>query len=164
MRLTITAAAAGNVNMVVRNAAPIDDVLELLFFGFRGVTAEPDRVLAERGLSRVHHRILYFVGRKPDITPGGLLRILGVSKQALSRPLRELLQQGLLTAAVPSSNRRTKELRLTGAGARLERRLSGSQRRRFARAFRAAGLDAERGWRDVMRLLAGDGHHARRRK
>ncbi len=132
----------------------IDDPPALLFFGFRAVTAEPDRILAERGLGRVHHRILYFVGRSPGIRVGALLATLGVSKQAIHRPLRELLRAGLVEAMVPPGDRRTKELRLTRTGTRLEIRLGAEQRRRFSAAFRAAGPGAERGWREVMRRLA----------
>jgi DNA-binding MarR family transcriptional regulator len=133
---------------------PPDDPPALLFFAFRALTAEPDRVLSERGLSRVHHRILYFVGRAPGLRVGELLATLGVTKQALNRPLRELVRLGLVAAEAPAHNRRSKELRLTSTGERLERRLTAAQRRRFARAFAAAGLDAEQGWRKVMRRLA----------
>src|SRR5512134_478976 len=97
-----------------------DDPAALLFFGFRALTAEPDRVLSERGLSRVHHRILYFVGHAPGLRVGELLATLGVTKQALHRPLRELVRQGLVAAAAPAHNRRARELRLTAAGERLE--------------------------------------------
>jgi DNA-binding MarR family transcriptional regulator len=126
----------------------------LLFFGFRALTAEPDRILAERGLGRVHHRILYFVGRTPGIRVGGLLATLGVTKQALSAPLRRLVRMGLVEVRVPPENRRTRELRLTVAGVRLERQLTGVQRRTFRRVFGAAGADAEAGWREVMRRLS----------
>jgi DNA-binding MarR family transcriptional regulator len=142
--------------MVDRNRDPADDLDEaqaLLFFAFRGLTAEPDRVLSERGLSRVHHRILYFVRRNRGLGPGELTRILGVSKQALARPLRDLLRQGLLASTAVPENRRRRALSLTPAGAALERRLSDSQRRRFARAFDAVGPGAAAGWRAVMARL-----------
>lgn len=148
--------------MLDRNADALDEALEILFFAFRDVTAEPDRVLADRGLSRVHHRILYFVRRNPGIRPGALLGILRVSKQALNKPLRDLVHEELVAATVPPENRRTKALRLTAAGARLERRLSGLERRRFARAFHGAGPAGARGWRDVMRRLAGRSSRSRR--
>ncbi|HTN54098.1 MAG TPA: MarR family transcriptional regulator, partial [Anaeromyxobacter sp.] len=148
--MTITAAPRHPVNPADRTADPLDDALGVIFFAFRDLTAEPDRVLAERGLSRVHHRILYFVRRSPGLGPGDLVRILRVSKQALARPFRELLGQRLLASQAVPENRRRKALRLTPAGARLERRLSGAERRRFARAFRAAGPDAAEGWRAVM--------------
>jgi DNA-binding MarR family transcriptional regulator len=132
----------------------LDDPPALLFFAFRAVTAEPDRILAQQGLGRVHHRILYFVGRRPGVRVGALVATLGVSKQALNRPLRELLGKGLVAATAAPGNRRAKELRLTRAGALLERRLGAVQRRRFALAFSAAGAGAERGWREVMTSLA----------
>lgn len=144
---------AGNVNMIDLNSGELDEAQELLFFAFRNLTAEPDRVLADRGLSRVHHRILYFVRRNPGLGPGDLLRILGVSKQALARPLRELVAGGLLQAEAVPENRRRKRLALTAAGRRLERRISGLQRRRFAAAFAAAGRAAAGSWRQVMSLL-----------
>lgn len=143
--------------MVDRNRGAAADPPALLFFAFRALTAEPDRVLAERGLSRVHHRVLYFVGRDPGVRVGGLLATLGVSKQALNRPLRELHRLGLVVATAPALNRRARELRLTAEGERLERRLSAAQRRRFARAFAAAGPAAEQGWREVMARLAEPG-------
>lgn len=144
---------AGNVNMIDLNARELDQAQELLFFAFRNLTAEPDRVLAERSLSRVHHRVLYFVRRNPGLGPGDLLRILRVSKQALARPLRELASQGLLVGKVVPENRRRKRLALTPAGLRFERRISELQRRRFAEAFRAAGPTAAASWRQVMGLL-----------
>jgi DNA-binding MarR family transcriptional regulator len=142
-----------NVNMVDPNGEPLDQAQELLFFAFRDLTAEPDRVLEERGLSRVHHRILYFVRRNHGLGPGELLGILRVSKQALARPLRELAAQGLLLAEAVPENRRRKRLTLTANGLRLERRLSELQRRRFAEAFAAARPGAAAGWAEVMRLL-----------
>ena len=39
--------------------------IEIFYFAYRAFTARPDRILKQRGLGRVHHRILYFVGRNP---------------------------------------------------------------------------------------------------
>jgi DNA-binding MarR family transcriptional regulator len=143
-----------HVNVIERPPGAQDDAPALLFFAFRALTAQPDRILSERGLGRVHHRILYFVARSPGVRVGGLLATLGVSKQALHGPLRELVRAGLVAATAAAGNRRAKELRLTPDGERLERRLTGAQRRRFARAFRGAGAGAEQGWREIMSRLA----------
>jgi DNA-binding MarR family transcriptional regulator len=132
-----------------------DDPPALLFFAFRRLTEEPDRVLALRGLGRVHHRILYFVARNPGIHIGGLLEILKVSKQALHRPLRQLVRRGLVGAATSPSNRRLRQLSLTREGRALEARLTGSQHRRFSRTFREVGAEMETAWREVMRRLGG---------
>lgn len=132
----------------------LNAALELLHHAFRAVVAKPDRMLARRGLGRVHHRILYFVGRNPGCSVGRLLEILGVSKQALNAPLRQLLAHSLIVAANAPADRRAKQLRLTEAGRRLERALSGEQRRRYQAVFGAVGPEKEAAWREIMGLLA----------
>lgn len=130
---------------------------ELFLFAYRSFTAEPDRVLEGRGLQRVHHRILYFVGRNPGIAVNGLLAVLRVTKQALNAPLRQLIEMGLVDSQASNSDGRVRELRLTSEGARLESSLSGGQRRRLDSVFRELGPDAEASWREVMRRLAEGG-------
>jgi DNA-binding MarR family transcriptional regulator len=128
--------------------------IELLYFAYRGFTDRPDRILEKRGLSRVHHRILYFIGRRPEVSVRGLLELLAVSKQALNAPLRQLIEMGLVRADADAADRRVKKLRLTAEGRRLEAELTGAQMRHLQAAFDRLGADPERGWRAVMAELA----------
>lgn len=130
--------------------------LEALYFAFRAVVAKPDAVLAKRGLSRVHHRLLYFVGRNPGLSVNELLAILSISKQSLNAPLRQLMELGLIESTPDTTDRRIKRLTLTKPGLRLEHQLSGDQRQRFARVFEVVGPDGEEMWHQVMHLLAED--------
>ena len=132
----------------------LNGALELMHFGFRRFIATPDKILARYGFGRVHHRVLYFVGRNPGLSVGELIRILGVTKQALHRPLRQLTDGGWVEARPAPHSRRMKLLALTRKGVRLESQLSGDQRARFDRVFRAVGATAERAWREVMRRVA----------
>ena len=136
-------------------AETLRGAIELLFFGYREFTDGPDRILDRRGLGRAHHRILYFVGANPDVSIKGLLEILSVSKQALSAPLRQLLQMNLLAVLASESDRRLKRLTLTEAGRRLEAELTGAQMRQLSAAFDRAGAAGEAGWMRVMEILAG---------
>jgi DNA-binding MarR family transcriptional regulator len=139
----------------LNNENHLREAIELLYFGYREFTAGPDRILEQRGLNRVHHRILYFVGRNDAISVNALLAILNVSKQALNAPLRKLVRLGLVSNDPAPFDRRVKQLRLTAHGRRLERRLTGTQMRQLSRVFKAAGSDAEAGWRKVMKRLQG---------
>jgi DNA-binding MarR family transcriptional regulator len=130
--------------------------LALIHFAFRKIIQEPDRLLARRGLGRVHHRVLFFVARRPGLSIGDLLATLDVSKQSLHRPMQDLLRAGMLEATVDPKNHRVKRLRLTAKGRGFEAKLSGIQRRLFARAFEKGGAVAERHWCVIMREL-GDG-------
>ena len=132
----------------------LNEALEQLHFGFRGITARPDARLSKLGFSRVHHRILYFVGRNPDRSINELLGIMRVSKQYLHAPLKKLIDAGYIAVRQEQPDRRLKRLRLTAKGRRLEEALTGEQRRQLQSVFEQAGAGAEEGWRRVMALLA----------
>lgn len=136
------------------NEGRLNSAIELLHFAYRALIATPDRLLVRRGLGRLHHRVLYFIARTPGLSVNDLLRTLGVTKQALNAPLRELLAQELIGFDRDPVDRRVKRLVLTTAGRRLESTLSRVQRQQFARAFALSGPDAERGWRLTMRVFA----------
>jgi DNA-binding MarR family transcriptional regulator len=127
--------------------------IELFYFGYRAFTSPPDRMLDRRGLGRVHHRILYFVGRNPDIAVNALLEILGVSKQALNAPLRQLIEMKLVSGGLAEHDRRVKQLRLTEQGKQLEAQLTGTQMKHLSAIFAAAGAKAEAEWKTVMREM-----------
>lgn len=126
---------------------------ELFFFAYRAFTSRPDELLAERGLGRVHHRILYFVGRHPTISISQLLSILAVSKQALHAPLRQLIELDLVVAESAEHDKRLKQLSLTTAGKALEHELTRIQTCHLADAFAAAGKTAECGWMTTMQAI-----------
>jgi DNA-binding MarR family transcriptional regulator len=124
--------------------------MELLFYAYRDFTAEADQILAEYKFGRAHHRVLYFVGRYPEISVAQLLEILDITKQSLSRVLSQLIERGFIEQRPGVRDRRQRLLRLTAEGVALEQRLSQDQRRRIAEAYRRAGPEAVEGYRRVL--------------
>ncbi|WP_339855525.1 MarR family transcriptional regulator [uncultured Nisaea sp.] len=135
--------------------------IEMLFFAYRDFTGEPDAILAEIDLGRAHHRVIYFVGRNPRITVTDLLKILKITKQSLSRVLSQLVNEGYIDQTTDQGDRRKKLLTLTEKGVHLEHRLTENQRKRIARAYRAAGAEAVQGFREVMRGIIDPGDQER---
>ena len=86
---------------------PIWDLIELLFFAYRDFVSDPDHVLEKFGFGRAHHRVLHFVGRRPGITVGDLLGILGITKQSLARVLTPLMEEDYVVQATGRNDRRT---------------------------------------------------------
>jgi len=127
--------------------------IEAMFFAYRGFTADPDRILAEYGYGRAHHRAVHFINRSPGTTVNNLLSILGVTKQSLNRVLRTLVEDGLVESRVGRRDKRERHLFLTRAGAELERKLSEAQRGRMRAAFRAAGPESVAGFRVVLEQM-----------
>jgi len=130
--------------------------IEAMFFAYRGFTADPDRILDERGYGRAHHRALHFINRSRGTTVSNLLAVLGVTKQSLNRVLRTLVEDGLVEARVGRRDRRERNLHLTDPGAELERALSEAQRARMRAAYRAAGPQAVAGFRQVLEAMMDD--------
>jgi DNA-binding MarR family transcriptional regulator len=127
--------------------------IEAMFFAYRGFTADPDRILAEHGYGRAHHRAVHFIHRAPGTTVNNLLDILGVTKQSLNRVLRSLIEDGLVESRVGTRDKRERNLHLTPAGEALERELSEAQRARMRAAFREAGPEAVAGFRRVLEQM-----------
>lgn len=124
--------------------------IELLFFAYRDFTAEPDSMLAELGMGRAHHRVIYFVGRHPGITVTDLLRILKITKQSLSRVLSQLIREAYIEQRKGRTDRRQKPLHLTAKGVALEQALTASQLTRIAGAYKAASAEAVEGFCKVL--------------
>jgi DNA-binding MarR family transcriptional regulator len=124
--------------------------IELLFFAYRDFTAEPDEILARYGFGRAHHRVVHFVGRRPQMTVGELLGILRITKQSLNRVLGQLVRQGFIVQHRGAQDRRQRLLELTEKGRELERQLSAPQRDRVGGAYRSAGPQAVEGFRKVV--------------
>jgi len=143
------------VNMVdLKDETRLRTAIELFYFAYREFTAGPDRILAQRGLGRMHHRILYFVARNPEVSVKRLLEILAITKQALHVPLRQLQSMGLVVSSNDARDARVRRLTLSSEGVRLEARLTATQMKRLAEAFEAAGAAGERGWFGVMQAFA----------
>ncbi|MFF8798367.1 MULTISPECIES: MarR family winged helix-turn-helix transcriptional regulator [unclassified Methylobacterium] len=120
-----------------------DDLIELLFFAYRDFVADPDRILAQYGFGRAHHRVLHFVDRYPGLTIAELLDILRITKQSLNRVLKDLIDQGYVEQRTGTSDRRQRLLFCTPSGRALTADLTRVQVRRIVRALDAPAEEDE---------------------
>lgn len=116
---------------------PMFDLIELLFFAYRDFIGDADRLLTRYNFGRAHHRVLYFVERRPGLSVAELLDLLKITKQSLSRVLKDLLDQNYIEQR-PGLDRRQRLMYPTAKGKTLALELAQLQSRRFARAL--AGL------------------------
>jgi DNA-binding MarR family transcriptional regulator/GNAT superfamily N-acetyltransferase len=77
-----------------------------------------DEGLLESPFSLTVVRVLYEIAHRPGITATELQEILALDPGYLSRMLRGLRQQGLVSARAPASDRRRRRLSLTARGSR----------------------------------------------
>ena len=127
--------------------------LELLYFGNSHITRSIDKGLAEQGLGRAHHRALYFIARRPDMTVSELLSLLAITKQSLGRVLNELAERNLVETRPGDRDRRQRLLRLTPNGTALENELFAALREKLSAAYARAGQAAVGGFWAVLEGL-----------
>ena len=123
--------------------AKLLEFAELLFFAYRDFTRDPDAILKDLGFGRAHHRVLHFVNRHSGLRVADLLDILTITKQSLSRVLKQLIDKGYIVQQAGRSDRRERLLFPTDKGRVLAERLAAPQSVRLAEALKAAGPGAE---------------------
>lgn len=157
-------------NIITRNASAsalflreeeVRRGIELLYFGHSHMLRAIDARLEREGLGRADHRTLYFVARQPGLVISDLLALLGITKQSLSRVVKQLSERGYLETRTGAVDRRQKELRLTASGAALEAELFADLRARMAGAYGAAGQDSVSGFWQVCEALIPERERAR---
>ena len=108
------------------NEKEIRKIIELMFFSYRDFTSGPDKVLEKINFGRAHHRVIYFVGKRNNLTIKELLTILQITKQSLSRVLNQLVKEKYIILSI-GEDKRTKKLSLSKKGHELEKELSDIQ-------------------------------------
>lgn len=151
-RPAATADPAGDA----RAAAPVPhfEVIELLFFAYRAFIGGPDRILADYGFGRAHHRVLHFVSRNPGMSVTELLEVLKITKQSLGRVLKQLVDTGFIEQRPGPADRRQRLLYATAAGRTLAGELAGLQSDLIAKALRGLPASAEHDTRRFLAALA----------
>jgi len=130
--------------------------MDLLFFVNTRHLKPADEHLAGLGLGRAHHRLLYFVARRPGISVSEILGILNVTKQSLNRVTKDLIERKLMDTRAGDRDRRQRLMQLTPAGISLERELFGVLQDNVVQAYAASGAEAVNGFWVVCQHLIGD--------
>ncbi|KQW54449.1 MarR family winged helix-turn-helix transcriptional regulator [Variovorax sp. Root411] len=131
----------------------IDEAIVAFHVAFRNVVDGADEKLAEQGMGRTHHKILFHTARHPCCPVSEVRDFIGVSRQALQRPLNDLHRAGLVQTLVSPENRRIHQLVLTPAGLALEQQITALVRVHFQAAFKAVGASSRAQWLAVMQAL-----------
>jgi DNA-binding MarR family transcriptional regulator len=142
-------------------AATPYELIELFFFAYRDFIGGPDRILAEYGFGRAHHRVLHFVDRNPGLTIAELLDILKITKQSLNRVLKELVDKQFIEVRAGVQDRRQRLLYASDAGRDLARDLARLQGERILDALRQAGPEGEAVMRAYLMGLVDPGERGR---
>lgn len=135
----------------------LDSGLELMLLAEASLWAAVDAALEAEagGLGRPHWRAAFLLRRRPGVGARDLSRLTGLSKQAASRTLNDLVRLGLVGIETGDLDARRRPARLTQLGLAFETRISERLRALLGRAYRTGGLDGVAGARRILAALAG---------
>ena len=131
------------------NEKEIRKIIELMFFSYRDFTSGPDKILEKINFGRAHHRVIYFVGKKNNLTIKELLSILQITKQSLSRVLNQLVREKFIILST-GEDKRTKKLSLSKKGEELEKKLSDIQIKKIYNILKDLNENDINGFKKVL--------------
>ena len=131
------------------NEKEIKKIIELMFFSYKDFTSGPDKILEKINFGRAHHRVIYFVAKKEDLTIKELLSILQITKQSLSRVLNQLVKEKYIILSI-GEDKRTKKLTLSKKGQELEKKLSDIQIKKIYNVIKNFSEEDVNGFKKIL--------------
>lgn len=122
----------------------------LFYFAYKTFVTTADDIIEQYGMSRQHHRFLFFINKLPGITIKELLQTLEISKQGSHATLRTLKEKELIIEQISEQDRRVKQLFATEKGNALINELNYAQDHLLQMIQQKVGNN----WYDIMEALA----------
>lgn len=122
----------------------------LFYFAYKTFINTADEIIEKKGMSRQHHRFLFFIDKVPGITIKTLLQSMEISKQGSHQTLRKLKEEGLVIEKQSKKDGRVKELFVTKKGHELVTEINKAQNDLLQNIKSEVGSN----WNDMMEELA----------
>tara|TARA_B110000881_G_scaffold176693_1_gene161639 strand:+ start:814 stop:1257 length:444 start_codon:yes stop_codon:yes gene_type:complete len=130
--------------------AQIKDFIQLLFYAYREVFADPKKILAKKFFGPAHLRALNLIENNPGINLGELIFKLKITKQSLNRVLRDLIQSKMIKQIRDDKDTRKKKLYLDRDGKMLFDKIYEKQKKRIYNALKNSEPDSVVKFKSVL--------------
>lgn len=127
-----------------------DYSLILFHFAYKTFINTADEIIEQYGMSRQHHRFLFYISKMPGISVKELLDFLEITKQGSHRTLNKLKDEHLIEEYQSNEDKRVKNLYATKEGKELVKVLNREQMDLLTKILDEAGTD----WFNVMEAYA----------
>jgi DNA-binding MarR family transcriptional regulator len=131
----------------------IKDFIQLLFYAYRETFADPKEVLAKKFFGPAHLRSLNLIERHPGINLGELMFKLKVTKQSLSRVLRDLIKSKMIKQIKDDNDTRKKNLFLDREGKIFFESVYNAQKKRIFNALKNSNADSVIKFKEVLKKI-----------
>ena len=131
----------------------IKDFIQLLFYAYREIFADPRQVLAKKFFGPAHLRSINLIERNPGISMGELIFKLKITKQSLNRVLRDLIRSKMIKQITDENDTRKKNLFLDKEGKVFFEKVYSVQKKRIFNALKNSSSDSVIKFKNVLKKI-----------
>jgi len=134
----------------------IKDFIQLLFYAYRETFSDPKEILAKNSFGLAHLRALNLIERNPGTSLGELMYQLKITKQSLSRVLRDLLRSRMIKQIKDDEDTRRKNIFLDKDGKAFFDEIYETQKKRIFNALKNSEPESVIKFKEVLdRIING---------
>ena len=128
----------------------IKDFIQLLFYAYRETFSDPREILKKNSFGPAHLRALNLIERNPGTSLGELMYQLKITKQSLSRVLRDLLRSKMIKQIKDKEDTRRKNLFLDKDGKIFFDKIYETQKKRIFNALKNSDPESVIKFKEVL--------------
>ena len=128
----------------------IKDFIQLLFYAYRETFSDPKEILAKNSFGLAHLRALNLIERNPGTSLGELMYQLKITKQSLSRVLRDLLRSRMIKQIKDDEDTRRKNIFLDKDGKVFFDEIYETQKKRIFNALKNSEPESVIKFKEVL--------------
>jgi DNA-binding MarR family transcriptional regulator len=134
----------------------IKDFIQLLFYAYRETFSDPKEILAKNSFGLAHLRALNLIERNPGTNLGEIMYQLKITKQSLSRVLRDLLRSRMIKQIKDDEDTRRKNIFLDKDGKVFFDEIYETQKKRIFNALKNSEPESVIKFKEVLdRIING---------
>ena len=131
----------------------IKDFIQLLYYAYRETFSDPKDILAKKFLGLAHLRALNLIERNPGISLTELIFKLKITKQSISRVIRDLIHAKLIKQVKDDEDTRKKNLYLDKEGTLFFEKIYAAQKKRIFNALKSSEPDSVVKFKKVLNKI-----------
>ena len=131
----------------------IKDFIQLLFYAYRETFSDPKKILTKNSFGPAHLRSLNLIERNPGISLGELMYQLKITKQSISRVLRDLLKSKMIKQIKDKEDTRKKNLFLDKDGKVFFDKIYETQKKRIYNALKKSEPESVIKFKEVLNKI-----------
>jgi len=140
-------------NLLYLRDDQIKDCIQLLLYAYRETFSDPNEILKKNSLGAAHYRTLHLIERNQGISVSELLVKLKITKQSLSRVLRDLKKSKIIKQIKDQNDSRRKLLYLDQVGEKFYNEVFETQKKRIFNALKNSDSESVLRFKEVLKKI-----------